>query len=112
MYLLQATPALLHHSLPLRKMGAGISSSDESLGSITVSVMFRPVASVGEASPACHVTNVPAGSHEAAMVESDSCFRRKSSNWAGRRKSKKRGKQRIPVLKESDEDGEWAWLMR
>ena len=38
-----------------------------SLGSVTVSVVFRAVASVGEASPSCHVTTLPVDTREDAQ---------------------------------------------
>ena len=54
-YCWQDCPELIQHRIPLIPEKDD-SSEDVSLGHITVSLVFRPVASVGQANSECHVT--------------------------------------------------------
>jgi len=109
--LCQVNPCQLRLSLPLRRKGEdGSTPPKPSLGTITVSVVFRPVASVAEASPTCLVMGVAKESQQEAGLGEGVALRRKSPNLSGRRKKKKaqqiRGRQRVAIVKEeSEEDG-------
>lgn len=75
------------------------------IGSIIVSVVFRPVSSVGEASPDCHVTSLPADSRADAQAEAagDSLWAGTGGVVSGRkqgRKSAKRHKNKRHVYEE------------
>lgn len=55
------------------KLGSGEGSGKElALGTLTVSVIFRPVASVGKSSPKCHVTSIGGAGHLSWEAGSDS----------------------------------------
>lgn len=57
---LQDQSELIQHDV-LLVGDAHLPSGDMSLGKLVVSVVFRPVASVGRASPECHMTTVGGG---------------------------------------------------
>ncbi len=95
--------------MQLKELGADTSEEESSLGSITISVVLRPVASVGEACPSCLVSGVSsAHMQEEAMLEKGDSRRRRSVNWSTRKKNKKRGRRREAALRECDEEGRSA----
>ena len=79
-----------------------------------MSVVFRPVASVAEASPACLVMGVAKDSQEEAVLGEGVALRRKSTKMSGRKKKKKvqqsRGQQKVAMVKEESEEEGKGWL--